>query len=189
MAVNDHDAFPGVHRESGDPRSAEIRPTVRAVLSRLEPTPALVINRICDIVAWNSGGKRLFGPVGLLDGSPPNVNRFLFTDPRARDAFPDWDRTAEMAILQLRLGDCPETQALITELTRDAGSEFTDLLNRYTEPGSRFGELPFHHPTAGPLRLAYETLDLSIVEPEFLVVCLPGDDQTRKAFDGLAESP
>lgn len=167
-------------------QGSTIRPTVRAVLDRLEPTPALVINRIGDIIAWTLGGHRLFGPIGILDGSPPNINRYVFTDPRAKTTMPDWVVAADAAVQQLlRGGDSPESAALITELS-DASSEFTDRLAASTGDEHPFGEVPIAHPTAGALRLAYETLDLSIVDDQFLVICLPADDRTRQAFDRLA---
>jgi hypothetical protein len=161
---------------------------VRAVLDRLEPTPALVINRIGDIVAWTLGGHRLFGPLGILDGSPPNINRYVFTDPRAKTTMPDWTVAADAAVQQLRRGgDSPEAAALIAELSSQDGNDFTARLAASTGAEHPFGEVPIQHPTAGALRLAYETLDLSIVDDQYLVICLPADDRTRQAFDRLAD--
>ncbi len=177
------------HSRSRSQLGSTIRPTVRAVLDRLEPTPALVINRTGDIIAWTLGGQRLFGPIGLLDGSPPNVNRYVFTDPRAKQAMPDWGRVADASLQQLRRGgDSPEAADLVAELARDGGADFSDRLATATGTRNPFGETPVQHPTAGPLRLAYETLDLSIVDDQYLIICLPADDRTRQAFDRLADS-
>jgi hypothetical protein len=55
----------------------------------------------------------------------------------------------------------------------------------HSAPGG-WPQVPFQHATAGTLRLAYELLDLSIVEQQYLVVCLPADDHTRRAFDRLS---
>ncbi|GAB3738998.1 MmyB family transcriptional regulator [Microlunatus parietis] len=162
-----------------------LRPTVRAVLTRLEPTPALVINQIGDVIAWNNGGRLLFGPSGLLDGSPPNTNRYIFADPRARETFPDWELAAEIALRQLRRSTCPHTEEFVASLSAEA-PEFGERFAAFTADGQPFGEIPFQHPAAGTLRLAYELLDLSIVEQQFLVVCLPADDHTRRAFDRLS---
>lgn len=163
-----------------------LRPTIRAVLTRLEPTPALVINQIGDVIAWNNGGRLLFGPSGLLDGSPPNTNRYVFADPRAHEAFPDWELTAEVTLRQLRRSTCPQTQEFIDSLSAES-PEFAKRLAAFDADGQPFGEVPFQHPTAGTLRLAYELLDLSIVEQQYLVVCLPADDHTRRAFDRLSD--
>jgi len=189
VAAQQNGTFPGSPREGATVRPVSIRPTVRAVLTRLEPTPALVINKINDVVAWNDGGKRLFGPVGMLDGDPPNITRYLFTDPRAREAFPDWDSTVDASLLQLKRAACPETDQLVAELAASVGPEVTERLARCVAPGNRFGDVPLEHPTGGSMRVAYETMDLSIVEPQYLVVCLPADDHTRGAFDVMAQTP
>jgi hypothetical protein len=80
-----------------------VRPTVRALLERLEPAPALVVNRLSEVLARTSGYQRLAGPVGLLDAEPPSLARFVFADARARAAYPDWDRVADEQVANLKL--------------------------------------------------------------------------------------
>ena len=70
---------------------------MRAVLNQIEPGIAVVTNRLGDLLAYTSGFERLARPLGLLDAAAPNLTRFVFTDERARDAFPDWDRIADRA--------------------------------------------------------------------------------------------
>lgn len=168
-------------------RVTTIRPTIRAVLDRLEPTPAMVINLVGDILAWTSGGARLFGPTGFLDGSSPNISRYIFTDPRAREVLPDWAKAADMALNQLRQGPHPAVSELIEEMSQAAGASFTELLAHPMGPASNFGDLTVRHPIAGTLRLAYETLDLSIVGEQLLIVCLPADEPTRNALTRLED--
>lgn len=69
------------------PPNHEIRPTVLALLEQLEPAPAVLLNRVSDVLAYTPGYERLAGPLGLLDGTPPNLLRFVFGDERARTAF------------------------------------------------------------------------------------------------------
>jgi hypothetical protein len=63
-----------------------VRPTVQALLDQLEPAPAPVANRPGDLLAWTAGFARLAGPSGLLETEPPNLVRYVFTDPRPHDA-------------------------------------------------------------------------------------------------------
>ncbi|MEV4089742.1 helix-turn-helix transcriptional regulator [Nonomuraea fuscirosea] len=72
-----------------------VRPTVRALLDRLEPAPAVLLNRLGDVLAHTTGFERLHGPAGLLEHDLPNLTRFVFSDARARTAYPDWDRVAD----------------------------------------------------------------------------------------------
>ncbi|GAA2650715.1 helix-turn-helix transcriptional regulator [Paractinoplanes durhamensis] len=133
----------------------EIRPTVREVLSRLEPAAAVLISRPGDLLAWTSGFQRLAGATGLLDGAPPNLNRYIFTDRRARMTFPDWDVVADLTAGSA----APE---IAEELIVTAGPVFAG--RSPTGPPAASGVLRWRHPAAGELQIAYETL------------VLPGDD-------------
>ena len=72
-----------------------VRPPVQALLVQLEPGPALVLNHLGDLLAWTDGYDRLARPLGILDDEEPNLAWFVFTDARARAAFPDWDDIAD----------------------------------------------------------------------------------------------
>lgn len=160
-----------------------VRPTLRALLDRLEPTPAVLLNRLSDILAHTTGYTRLMKPLGVLDGDPPNLTRYLFTDPRARTAFLDWDAVAAAHATALRLtaslGD-PYAEDLVAELTITAGAAFTALPHTPSSP--RHESLT--HPAAGALHLVAESLDLTDADQR-LIVYLPADDPTTAALHDL----
>ncbi|HEV2778342.1 MAG TPA: helix-turn-helix transcriptional regulator [Actinophytocola sp.] len=163
-----------------------VRPTVLAMLERLEPTPAIVLNRLADVLAHTTGYALLAGPVGVLDGERPNLARFLFTDARARTAFPDWERVATDEAANLRIEsyrDDPAVAELTELLTVIAGAAFTERLAAATGLPRRSGVERWQHPEAGPLRLAYETLDLA--DEQRMIVYLPADDATSTALATL----
>jgi transcriptional regulator with XRE-family HTH domain len=166
-----------------------VRPTIRALLDRLHPAPAVVLNRLGDTLACTPGYERLAGPIGLLDGEPPNQARFVFTDERARTAYPDWDRVADERVAALRAEsspDDPHMNHLIEELTVMAGAPFTERLHAAPVTPRRTGLERLVHPEAGELRLAYETLD---AQTQTVVVYLPADDATSAALDNLTRAP
>ncbi|MFC7218982.1 helix-turn-helix domain-containing protein [Streptomyces polyrhachis] len=165
-----------------------VRPTVRALLERLEPSPAVLVNGFGDLLAWTEGYERLARPLGLLDGEAPNVVRYVLADPRARDAYPDWERVADAQVVALKQGPLrhsPEGQALIHELTLTAGAEFTGRLERLAGLLPGRGVQRIVHPEAGELRLAYEMLDLPVDDAQRLVVHLPADPATAAALDRI----
>lgn len=169
-----------------------VRPSVRALLDRLEPTPAVLLNRHGDILSHTTGYQRLAGPIGLLDGAQPNIARFIFTDRRARTAYPDWDHIADEQIAALKQGPFradPSLAALADELTVTAGAAFTRRVE--TVPGlpKSTGVLRLTHPEAGQLRLNYETLDLPADDDQRLMVYLPADAATATALDRLNHHP
>jgi transcriptional regulator with XRE-family HTH domain len=165
------------------PPSRQVRPSVLRTLRLLEPGIALVTNRMGDVLARTSAFEAVTSGTGLLDSDTPNLTRYVFTDPRARSVFPDWDDVADERAFDLWLGPSLDTYEWFTaELAPVAGPEFTRRLNRHVVP--RRGDLRLHHPSGGELRLVRETLELS-ADAQQLVVLLPADEATAQTVDDL----
>lgn len=173
---------------AGTVPSRTVRPQVRQLLDRLEPTPAYVTNWLTDVLERTTGFERLAGPLGLLDGDPPNLARYTFGDPRAREAYQDWDAIADQRAATLRLKHAGADQfvaALVGELSITAGAAFTDRLSGPPVAPRRTGVERWNHPDVGELRLSYEHLDLADDGGAQLVIYLPADDATAVALDHL----
>jgi transcriptional regulator with XRE-family HTH domain len=184
-------ASPGFNcRGSAAPNRA-VRPAVRAILDQLEPAPASVINRLGEVLACTDGYRSLVGATGLLDaGLPTNFPRYLFTDPRARAIYPDWEYQADKTVALLKRGPFradPPIQALIDELTQRVGPAFTERLATIAGLPDTNGVVRMDHPDVGPLRLAYERLDLSADDDQYILLTLPADDATAAALDRLID--
>ncbi|WP_415953241.1 helix-turn-helix domain-containing protein [Streptomyces sp. KLOTTS4A1] len=166
----------------------EVRATVQTLLSRLEPTPAVVVNYVGEVAAYTGGYARLMGPIGLLDAEVPSLPRFLLSDPRARQAYPDWERVADEQVEAMRFGlsrQDPETLELAQELTITVGAAFTERLAASGRLARSSGTETLVHPEAGELRLDYETLELPEADGQYLTVRLPADEATARALDRL----
>ncbi|WP_018656316.1 helix-turn-helix domain-containing protein [Actinomadura flavalba] len=167
-----------------------VRPAVRALLAALEPAPAVVVSRIGEVLARTEGFARLAGPLGLLDGEPPSLAYYVFTDPRARLAFPDWDTVAAARAAELRtaasLGDT-HAAYVADELRVLAGPSFTGHYAGSALP-ARTGVERWAHPRAGELRLFYECLALPETDEQQLVVRLAADAATEAALTALTEA-
>jgi transcriptional regulator with XRE-family HTH domain len=171
------------------PPSPTVRPTMLALLDRLGPTPAFVVAPHGDVLACTDGFRRLAAPVGLFDAAEPNLVRFTF-DARARAAFPDWEQVADVRAAALRaaadLGDSAAA-ALADELSITEGAAFA---RRYAAGGTlpaSTGVERWEHPSAGPLRLAYESLLILGPEELRLVAYLPADAASSEALAALEE--
>ncbi|MEV4364058.1 helix-turn-helix transcriptional regulator [Nonomuraea sp. NPDC004186] len=163
--------------------SRHVRPSVLRTLRLLEPGVAIVTNRLGDVLAHTGGYELVTSGTGLLDAAHPNLNRYLFTDPRARTFFADWDDIADEQAFDLWQAPSLENLEWLTaELTPIAGPDFTRRLKRHVVP--RRGVLRLNHPAGHQLRLLRETLELP-AEAQQLVVFLPADDQTAEAVDRL----
>lgn len=137
------------------------------------------------MLAGTSGFELLAGPPGLLDDLEPNLTRFVFTGPRARDVFPGWDLVADERTFDLLLGPSRQRSAEFTAaLSPQAGPEFTRRLSRHDLPPA--GPQRWRHPEAGDLLLDRELLEFPAADAKQLVVFLPADPATA---DALARLP
>ncbi|MBZ9640364.1 helix-turn-helix domain-containing protein [Streptomyces sp. PSKA30] len=169
------------------PPARDVRPPVLETLRLLEPGIAMVTNRLGDVLAHTSGYESVTSGTGLLDSETPNLTRYVFTDPRARTFFADWDDVADEQAFDLWLAPSVEnSEWFTTELAPVAGPDFTRRLNRHEVP--RRGALRLNHPSGCELQLLRETLELSS-DAQQLIVFLPADDRTAQAVDQLRGRP
>ena len=63
-----------------------LAPEVADVPRLVQPNPAYVTGSSYDLLAWNDAAADLFP--GAADGPVPNLARWIFTDPTARDVLP-----------------------------------------------------------------------------------------------------
>ncbi|GAB3889466.1 helix-turn-helix transcriptional regulator [Kibdelosporangium lantanae] len=133
---------------SRPPVRRDVRSSVLDTLRLMEPGIAVVTNRLGDVLAHTTGYELVMADTGLLDVDTPNLTRYVFTDPRARIVFPDWDELADELAFDLWHGpDVEGFEWLSAELAPVAGPEFTQRLNLHQVP--RRGDLRLDHP-AGP---------------------------------------
>ncbi|QFZ23853.1 helix-turn-helix domain-containing protein [Saccharothrix syringae] len=165
------------------PPARRVRPAVLETLRLLEPGVAAVTNRLGDVLARTAAYESVLAGTGLLDGDAPNLTRYVFTDPRARELFADWEDVADEQAFDLWLGPAAENHEwFVAELAPAAGPDLTRRLHRHAVP--RRGELRLHHPSGAELRFARETLELAS-DAQQLVVFLPADGATAEAVDRL----
>ena len=176
---------PGFTCRGSEAPAREVRDSVHAILVRLEPSAAVVTNRLGDLLAWTSGYEWLAAPAGLLDGDPPNLNRYVFTDRRARTTFPDWELAADERMADLKQGPVRADRhlaALADELTVTAGDAFERRTREVPGLAKAHGIRRWNHPEAGELLMAYETLELPADDGQHLVIHLPADEPTENTI-------
>jgi hypothetical protein len=161
------------------------------MLDRLEPTPAVLLNRLTDVLAYTSGYERLVRPLGILDVPTPNLARFAFSDSRARAAYPDWAELADEIVASLTFDAKPDDthlNALAGELEVLGGDMFTSRLAAPPRAPRRHGIQRLVHPDAGGLRLSFETLALPDDDQRILLY-LPADEASSASLDLTAREP
>jgi transcriptional regulator with XRE-family HTH domain len=128
-------------------------------------TPAYVLDRAWNAIAWNGHAAKLF--VGWLDreSSERNLLKYMFLNGQARKFIAEWPLRAHRLVAEFR-GDCkailddPEISTQIEELRRQS-PEFDSLWSAHNVLEREGGERSFLHPTLGKMTLRQLTLRLA----------------------------
>jgi transcriptional regulator with XRE-family HTH domain len=155
-------------------RSSTPRPSLQWALSAITDGVAFVRDQHQDLLATNALGRAFYSPVIGDGGRTPNLARFQFLDPAAREFYPDWDRFAEMcvAIMRAEAGRDPHDkglQDLVGELSTRSET-FRRLWGAHDVRTHGAGTKRFRHPVVGDLTLAYEELAITAEPGQVLLV-------------------
>ena len=161
-----------------------VRPGVKRLLDGFEPGIAVVSNRLGDLLAYTRGFEAIARLAGLLDANLPNLTRFVFTDPRAREVFPQWDQVADEQAFTLSCSPADDDSAdLRADLSTEAGDEFTRRLDQHRLPAR--GTLQLDLPTVGATRWDRETLELPPADAQQLTIFMAADRATEEAVSRI----
>jgi transcriptional regulator with XRE-family HTH domain len=135
--------------------------------------PTYILGRTWDVLAWNAAAAELF--TGWLDqplaeDTPPNLLRFVFEMPQARELVMDWEMRAGRIVAEFR-ADCrsrleePALQRLVGELSQ-ASVEFSRYWKQHDVLERQGGLREFNHPRRGVV--GYHQFTLRPVDQEYL---------------------
>lgn len=139
-----------------------VRPSLRRLLDDLNCTPAFVLGRRMDILAWNPLAASLVTDFAQIPEKDRNYIRIVFTDPAMRSLYAEWESVARtcVALLRREAASYPNDPQLITlvgELSvqdRDFGQWWA----AHHVGGQRIGKKNLEHPMVGNLCLDWDTL-------------------------------
>ena len=180
---------PGAERElaAGDQLEAAARTPVRP--SRYGPevvppttvrlletmsSPAFVVGRFLDVLAWNPLAGALLGDFARLAVAERNLLS-LFLHPQADQTCPDRKATvAELtAMLHAQVAaepGHPRAEELIATLTARS-AEFAELWGRHDVEETTRGRMRIIHPLAGELSLDWDAYPMPGAPGPVLIVC------------------
>jgi hypothetical protein len=164
---------------------------VQRILDGMTDLPAYVRNGRLDVLSANALGRAVFAPVFTNTVRTPNLARFIFLDPAARDFYREWAALAQdvVALLRGEAGRDPYDRGL-SDLIGELSTRSEDFRTWWAAHNVRLhrsGIKRFHHPEVGDLDLTYESLALTADEGLRLNAysAEPGS-ATRDALDLLA---
>jgi transcriptional regulator with XRE-family HTH domain len=164
---------------SGRPRrraagkAAASRLSLQWALEAITDAIAFVRDPHQNLLATNALGRAFYSPVIGDSGRIPNLARFQFLDPAARDFYPDWDLFAQMCVgvMRAEAGRDPHDrglQDLVGELSTRSET-FRRLWADHNVRTHGTGTKRFNHPVVGELTLAYEELAVT-AEPGLVLL-------------------
>jgi transcriptional regulator with XRE-family HTH domain len=153
-------------RGLSEPPREEPHPRVLALLESLgDTTPAIVLGRRGDVLAWNRAGHALKAEHVAFDAPAdpahrPSIPRMFFLDPLTRDMHRNWDEVAgaHVAFLRLTAGRYP-TDARLAELIGEltmGSDEFATMWAAGDVADCTVGTMDLQHPTVGAVSVAYQ---------------------------------
>jgi transcriptional regulator with XRE-family HTH domain len=151
-------------------RDVEVPPRVQWLLDSMTMSSAFVRNGRTDVIAGNPLARALYAPMfrsAIVDRrGRPNIARYIFLDPGARDFFVDWAAAgnATAALLRAEAAREPRDRAL-----RDLIGELSTLSPEFRDQWAAHDVLIRHdgvkrlqHPEVGRLELTFQQLDLPL---------------------------
>ncbi|MBM2619726.1 helix-turn-helix domain-containing protein [Actinoplanes sp. LDG1-06] len=175
-------------KDAGRPRrrpAQKVQPQLRRLLDDLSNTPALVLGRCTDILAWNPLAAAVFTDFGRVPARERNFVRLVFLEPAVRSMYVDWDYMARACVAQLRLEasrdpESPRMAMLVGELSvRDP--DFRRWWGDHRVAVRTAGTKNLNHPVAGLLELDWSTLT-DAADPDQQLIALtaaPGSPADR----------
>lgn len=154
-------------------------------------SPALVVGRFLDVLAWNPLAGALLGD--FADLPPPERNLlFLFLHPQADQTCPDRKATVAELTAMLRAQVAaepghPRAEDLIAELTQRS-PEFAALWSRHDIEETTSGRMRVNHPLAGEINLDWDAYPMpGAPGPVLIVFTAPEDSPDAEALQHLAD--
>lgn len=178
---------------SGPPDlAAEVPSSHRVLLDQLDPSPAYLVNRRFDILAWNRGCAALYRDLTRLPPERRNILWLTFTSPAMRTISVDWERDAAHAVgvfrAQLGQGVLDDSiTALVAQLEAES-EEFGRLWRSRQVAAYAPTSLAFNHPSLGPAEFEYVKMHTAD-DDKTLVAFLapPGSELSRRLAALIAD--
>ena len=140
-----------------------VRPAMQRLLDQLTETPALVLGKRLDILAWNAAATALYTDFDAYQPPRRNYVYVLFNDPTIRALHHDWTEAASSAVAALRMHaaqdpDDPALATLVGELSVQH-DDFRTWWAAHKVTAATSGRKQYRHRVVGDLSLDCDMWD------------------------------
>jgi transcriptional regulator with XRE-family HTH domain len=166
------------------PTERNVRPSVQWMLDSMTGSAAIAENGRLDALATNRLGRAFYSHLFDGSGRPVNFARFIFLDPRAREFYADWQRSARdcVALLRLEAGRNPFDRKL-SDLVGELSTRSEEFRGHWATHDVRLhnkGEKRFNHPVMGELELSYNRIELP-ADPGLMIILYTAEPGSKSA--------
>src|SRR6059058_2236088 len=139
----------------------KVKPYLQRILDRID-APAIVMTPTHDILAWNPLAAALMVDFDEIPERERNFMRLLFTDPRLRSLYPEWEELARAVVSYMRMEaarkpDDPRLAELVGDLSiRD--EQFRQWWAGTHVAVKRRGTRTYNHLVVGEITLDWDPL-------------------------------
>ena len=175
------------------PVEEQVSPSLQRVLDDLDPTPAYVIGRRWDFLAWNRAAASIFD---IAHPTPPHTRNLIwqiFTNPLARKRYPTtWGQVARDAVVEFHTASArypgdPWFDELIEDLKR-VSPEFCQWWPHHDASSSQDGRKIVEHPELGQLEFDHLTLQVPS-NPDIRIMIYTSDAETSAKLQRYLQTP
>ena len=159
-----------------------ISPLLQQMLDDLNPTPAYVLGRRWDWLAWNNSAESVFA---ISAGTPPyerNLIWRVFTDAKIQEYFLHWEQIARVTIAEFRAASVNSFDEgwfkELIEALKQVSPEFRRWWQEHDAPRSLDGVRVMEHPTLGYLEFQHLALQV-LSDPDVRVAVYLPNTMTR----------
>ncbi|PPS91371.1 helix-turn-helix transcriptional regulator [Streptomyces sp. MH60] len=171
-------------RDAARPRrrtAQQVQPQLRRLLDDLSSTPAVILGRRTDILAWNAMAATLFTDFAPIPEKNRNFVRLVFCEPAIKALYQDWEWAAQMTLAQLRMEAVrdpkdPRLVELVGELSLQ-DPDFRRWWGTHRVAAQKSGTKVLNHPVVGPLTLDWSFLT-STDDPDQQLITLTAEPGT-----------
>lgn len=141
-------------------RSSPVRPQLQRLLDQLTDTPAFIVGKYLDVIAWNGLASALLADLDAMEPRDRNFVRMVLTNPRVQALYDDWESVARtnVALLRRQAADNPtdpKLAALVGEMSV-ASPQFRRWWADRHISHPEYGTKTIRHPDPGELTLDWD---------------------------------
>ena len=160
-------------------RPGTVSPIIRRLVDQMDPSPAIVLGRRWDVLAWNRAARAFFLDFEKVPANERNMLWLLFTNSALRSLVVDWRERAQDTLARFRVdygrhaGDAHFVQ--LVERLKSVSPEFAEWWPRFDIGPMSEGRREYVHPLGGRMIMEHTTLLISDNPELGLLVLLAAD--------------